>query len=148
MNEVILKSVRIFTYIGPILRQGLMCLEVWMYFKLYKTFKESSNSVKNNLTSKQLSQRYKKSTINLTGQIMLFVVNTLLNLAIIFFKIRETKQDKPFFLLSLGLISGCLGNVALFIGSPDLRRKYLGDDDTWWPKMEFLIPICSGKKDE
>ena len=103
--------------------QSFLFLEVGMYIILYKRFKEDDAKMKGTISAHHLKKRFRKNTINLTGQIFGFVLESIYFLgAIVLIYMRYI--GIPMYTY-IGLSSHTFVVIAMFLASPELRRHYL-----------------------
>ena len=130
---------------GLSLRLLMFFGEFFLYFLLYKSMREQNEKIKDCLSRKALTKRYKKNTITLQGQAFSFAISALFWLLVSATQIMSsTFQLRPYILVVLGVFHNGFSNVSLFISSPELRRKHLGNDDIWLPEKlkKYISRLC------
>lgn len=117
-------------------RVSLLLLEVVLNIKLFRKSRQQTDKMKKSISSKTASKRYKKNAINLRGQLINFTISTCFEIVIFINGLFGIKLGYEIF--SLGIISAAFANIGTLLGSPELRREYLGADD-------ILLPFRSNR---
>lgn len=72
------------------------------------------------------------------GQLFSFMVDMIFfAIVIVIILLRKQFWIEPSTFTILGLLQISMSNIALFISSPELRRKYFLDDTVWIPRFCF-----------
>ena len=109
-------------------------IEVAIYINLFKDMNAQTEKIKESLSKKSLNKRFKKNAVTLRSQAFSFAISFVFYFILIVANIFRKKFNfDPIILIVLGIFQTCSSNIALFVSSPDLRREYFGNDDSFVP---------------
>ena len=86
------------------------------------------------MSKNTVNKRFKKNAISLKGQIVAFGIRINFWSVLLISKAFEVNLT-PSFIISCGIFTNAISNIALFVASAEIRREYFGDDNTWIPKF-------------
>ena len=99
-----------------------------MYIILYKKLYMNDEAMIGPLPIEKIQFRHKRSAINLTGQIIAFIVKTIVQLLAQVFLHRVFKQNSTFGMTAYPcyiIVTSSITSIAQFVSSPEMKRFYL-----------------------
>ena len=106
-----------------VMAQLLVLFELGCYIRIYISLHKNDKKVKMSLTKKAFSSRRKKNVMTLSGQIINFVMETLLTTIVTLLYTQHGLIEESNFPLSI-VISSSVVAVASILTSPELKKYY------------------------
>ena len=106
-------------------------MEIAMYIILYLKIRINDEAMIGPVPIEKVRLRHKRSAINLTGQIVSFVVETLITLIIQIFLHKILAHGATFGITAFPcymVVSSGINSIAQFVSSPEMRRFYLKEN--------------------
>ena len=102
-----------------------------MYIILYKKIHMNDEAMVGPLPIEKIKLRHQRSAINLTGQIISFVVEMSVALLTQIFLHKVFDQDSTFGITAFPcyiVVTSGINSIAQFVSSPEMRRFYLKEN--------------------
>ena len=108
--------------------QNFIFIEIAMYIILYRKIYMNDEAMIGPLPIERIRFRHKRSAINLTGQIIAFIAETLNFLITQVFLHKIFAHDSTFGITAYPcyiIITSSINSIAEFVSSPEMKRFYL-----------------------
>ena len=122
-------------YMDFAIKQILFIAQLYMYWTIYNATKENNEKAHKMISKSSLKMRYRLNSINMTGEIVRFITDTILILITLGFVLLSKIIGIDYYhVIIVGNVCNVIQSITLFFSCHQLTRTYLGEHDKWMPK--------------